>query len=335
MLAGVEPLLVSLFSAKNMRGVILDRIHLSAERMLPGLTLRQVASGSDAEWSTALIMLAMDGRDGLGAPPVDTELFVALPIQMAPLPTGLPAFEEVTAVADPRPAGVVAAPATGEVRNGRLLVDGDIHGEEVGFHDLCARYDFDPCPLGIPDRPVVVVTSDYVCGRRKRAVLREGCAYGAPVSLVKVRYRTHTERPSNPLSKIIRELTDGHSPRWKEAEQRHLSLLEELRGRHVFVYRSAKGTISVDDRHLASKVPAKILRNVLRAHLADGRTRFEHRQFVDDPEIVSDPSNPNFALRLGRLIEILERKLPDVVLERTGRGRFRLRTNRRIELREE
>ncbi|MBD3316289.1 MAG: hypothetical protein GF344_10920 [Chitinivibrionales bacterium] len=335
LLAGLEPLLTRLFRSENMREVVLDHLHLSAQRIFPGLVLKQVASVTQSGYTVSIVMLAVNTDDGLNALALDTEFFAALPIRMVPRAMGLPAYEEVVALADGRSVEAIAAPATAELRNGRFLINGDFHGEEIGFHTFCNRHGIDAGSLGIPDWPVILITNDYICRRRKRVVLRAGCTYGAPAALVSVRYLGGIKTPQNPLSPIIRELVDGPSPQWKKAEQLHYSLLDELSGCHVFVYKTNKGSIMVDNRHLASKVPANILRMILRAYISDGRTDFEHRQFIDNPEIVSDPDNPNFALRLGRLIKILERKCPDVELKRTGRGSFALRANRRIEYREE
>ncbi|MDB9743945.1 hypothetical protein OAA91_00290, partial [Fibrobacterales bacterium] len=88
--------------------------------------------------------------------------------------------------------------------------------------------------------------------------------------------------------------------------------------------------ISVNGRHIIKNVPARILRRVIREYVEEGKTIFEYREFKRDTEICQDPANPNFEVRLQRLMEKIKADFPEVHLDKERRGQFSFKANQRV-----
>jgi len=92
-----------------------------------------------------------------------------------------------------------------------------------------------------------------------------------------------------------------------------------------FEFHSADESISCNHRYLTKGVPALILKQILTAYIAEGRRYFEYREFKRDRSLFPTPKATNFEVRFRRLISLLGERVPDVILESAGPGRFHVR----------
>lgn len=92
-----------------------------------------------------------------------------------------------------------------------------------------------------------------------------------------------------------------------------------------FKFHSEDESISCNHRYLTKGVPALILRHILAAYSAEGRSYFEYREFKRDRSLFPTPKATNFEVRFRRLISLLDERVPDVILESAGPGRFHVR----------
>ncbi|MDM0045753.1 GAF domain-containing protein [Variovorax dokdonensis] len=96
----------------------------------------------------------------------------------------------------------------------------------------------------------------------------------------------------------------------------------------------ANHSIFVDQNYLIKGVAGAILWKLLREHQEDGRCEFSNRELRLDPSI----GLPDVADNLEARLVLLQRRLletrPGICLEKTGRGRFRLRIERPLKLAE-
>lgn len=100
------------------------------------------------------------------------------------------------------------------------------------------------------------------------------------------------------------------------------------------VYYQADDSVFVDDEYLIKGVPGRILRKLLRANLADGRTAFTNRELRLDETLGLPIGNDNLEARLLVLRKRLAGARCGIGLERVGRGRLELRLERPFALRE-
>jgi adenylate cyclase len=100
----------------------------------------------------------------------------------------------------------------------------------------------------------------------------------------------------------------------------------------VVRHHTHQDAIFLDNDYLIKGVAGAIFRKLVADHLADGRTEFSNRELRLDaslrlPEIVD-----NLEVRLLLLHRRLEERQAAVRIEKTGRGRFRLRLERPLRL---
>jgi hypothetical protein len=85
--------------------------------------------------------------------------------------------------------------------------------------------------------------------------------------------------------------------------------------------------ITLDDRRIATMVPAGILAYLLIQFTRKNRTEFEYHELLENCDCTFDALAPNLSVRVKRLAGILEKKCPSIRIHPTGRGTFSLSVN--------
>jgi hypothetical protein len=207
-------------------------------------------------------------------------------------------------------------------------------GSFVDFVEYCKRQGLSLNGLAAINRRVLEVTESYFCPVRKREVLFKGCVYGAPFCLIEIGYKNKSQPKDEFLEPIIHESTTATTDGWRMAAAAHDALLRELERKIVFVFNKSHVAMSINGRRLVKFAPALILHDVIRRHVATGKTEFTNRDFTSGGD-ESGPMAQNFSLRLQRLASVLSEKCPEVSIRRSGRGLFCFEPPCKIELIEE
>ena len=95
---------------------------------------------------------------------------------------------------------------------------------------------------------------------------------------------------------------------------------------------AADDSIFIGDDYLIKGVAGAILRKLLADHAREGRTEFTNRELRLDPQIRLPDVSDNLEARLILLHRRLAERSGALMLEKTGRGRFRLCVNRPVQL---
>ncbi len=257
-------------------------------------------------------------------PAYDFELWTGSQIQSVVGFFSVPPFDELRMLADYRLISDIVPDHEIDLKNGQLFLDGQCYAREVPFFERLTEYRHELEEVGISDCNVFIAEKDYFCPLRKRTVIHKGCAYGAPLILYRLIYNQRFERPSNFLSLVISALQEQRSERWQALKEKHdLLVFKALRKLDV-IYDCQNESISINGDHFISGVPAKILRKILSIYCKTKRAEFQYREFTKDPSIVYDTLNPNFVVRLNRLIKALENSYPELQIQRIAPGRLKV-----------
>jgi hypothetical protein len=96
----------------------------------------------------------------------------------------------------------------------------------------------------------------------------------------------------------------------------------------------ANNSVFIGDSYLIKGVAGAILGKLLREYSEQGRTEYTNRELRLDPAIRLPDLSDNLEARLVLLQRRLVENCPHIRIEKTGRGRFRLRMERPVALTE-
>jgi hypothetical protein len=189
-----------------------------------------------------------------------------------------------------------------------------------------------------PDREIILMESDFHCPIRGIKVLIKGCVYDAPLFLARIGFPRRSPADGGGMNRdflanILEAFSLKETPEWLVLNGRFKELLGKAQANLIFEYRRSSQLMLVNDQTLISGVPAMILRKIL-AQWQKGQTRFDFRAFKHDPEIFPDPKRANFETRWLRLQEKLQAEVPELKVEKSGKGEFILSVDCPVEMRE-
>ncbi|HKU43809.1 MAG TPA: hypothetical protein VJR89_36870 [Polyangiales bacterium] len=333
-LTTMVPFLVRLSRLNDPHRMMIRMFTFATSRMVPGMVFDEVAAlpGAEAAGNAdAVLLVGMPSLWDGAFDPFDGEIFIANLFCKMPRSLGLQPFDAVDVLADARPAAQIARDSQLELREDLVLLDGIPSGVVQPFSTFCQERRLRVQSHGQPDSLVVVMERDWQCPRRKRTALHAGCAYGAPVYLLRARWTPQRERIHHVFDHLVSDALKAESaPDGSELATRFIASYERV---ITCVFDPGDTAFYADERLICRGVPALILRNSVRAHIA-GQSEFTFREFKRDREIVPHPKNTGFEVRLGRLRNALDDARCGLRIQATGRGRFSLIADGRLELQE-
>jgi hypothetical protein len=329
------PVMSTAFSVLDGRDMVFKLCTVYSERIWQGHLHRRVKRVELGGWIESWMAYIPDRtfRDRIE---FNFDYLAGDQIQSAPKVFRLPAFEEISYMADLRTPERVLWTGCAEMRGDALYIDGERYGHATTFHGFTASNGLDLGEFSPPDGEVILMEKEYRCPERRRAVLHAGCAYGAPLYLTRIRHRKTPDKASNLLGDLIADSELEEEDLFEsELRKRHLELVGRMEAKAVFAYDAGTQSMSLNGKHFLKNVPAVILQRILIAYTTGGKHEFEYREFKNDFEISLGQKNANFEIRFYRLLEKLERAGAGLSIRRLERGRFAIKADVRIEYREE
>lgn len=280
---------------------------------------RLVAEGEDGDERTGIVTFRLRNR------PVDTLNYRAwvLPwLVNAPNIVGLPSYEKVKILADLRHPEAILPRGSVMRRGNDLYQDDKIVGVFASFADYCKTLNLSAEDLGVEDGAECLKVIADITGENNRILFSAGAVCSAPVALAELRYKSNIEKSQNPFAVIIDMLEWPEDTKQEKILNLHQGLVSEVQRKLEVVYFRKEDSIAVNGRHIIKNVPAKIFKKIVTSYVKSGQTYFEYREFKRDVDICMDPNNPNFEVRLQRLMDKINEDFPDLTLKKERRGHF-------------
>jgi hypothetical protein len=322
----LEPVLVKLFKFVDIRFGILKFIGTLHNTCNPNA--RCVTEGLSKDRNAIVIgyqILAMDSTFTHRFPSTDGDVAFNPLTQYMPLRFGATPFDKIDMVAECQTVFERIDPKLDpHIEKCIFYLGTERYGAVKRFKDFIKENGLLLNKVSPPDCDVVAIEKDYFCPVRKRTILYRGCAYGAPVWIMKVGYDSKANTPKDPLQSLKDELTTEVPSTYALLQPKHDSLISSFSEAVRFTYKTSEETLFSNDRFVTSGVQAKILREILLAHRDKKQCEFARREFIRNPEFVSDAYNTGFNTRLDRIIECMNKTCPEVKIEKHARGRFKI-----------
>lgn len=265
----------------------------------------------------------------------DPNLYANRNFQAFPQAFFLPPYTSVWHPVDAQPVEVTILErewSLGEGDGGVLTIAGQAYGRRMLLSEFLRREEIPRAPFTHPDVHVVSIDRPYLCPIRRRVVLHERTAYGAPFYVVRLHWEKATLDASKFLNPVVREISEEAFAEDAELIDLHRQLIAASERRLVFEYSTRAQAVLLDGKVVVSGVPALILRKIL-IDYEKGQRSFDHRAFKYDGDIFPDPKATNFELRLSRLKGKLSEATDLARIERTREGEFAFHADCVVELR--
>jgi hypothetical protein len=326
------PKLESLFSSLDSRDIAFTLISLHNENWAAGIINRRIKKWEDGEWVKSTMVFIPDTSykerldwdlDGIGGPQ-----FLAGPGMI-----GMPHFEKNGMLSDTRHAERVIwrKEDVPIFKDSTILIGGEPYGKEISFFEFCANHGIDLGKFKPPDLTITEMERDYYCPERKRIVLYRGCAYGAPLYLHTIEHRKLLHEKKAIFGNLVSDLTREEEMEMDELEAKHRALLESISEKSEFMYFNSDESINLNGSNFIKGISAKILKYLLETYLNEGRSEFEYRELKRQFDITLGQKHANFEVRFYRLVDKLENDCAGFKIEKTGRGKFRLKVKGQIQ----
>jgi hypothetical protein len=326
-----KPFLEALFIEPDVRYLILTILNHYTSMIKPGIQYKVVKHTTENEINRT-VMLATSSQVYFNLPIFDCEIWSAYLIKGVPASLNCPIYENHFMLADRRNISDILKNVTYD--DSCVFFDNKKLATKILFNSFC-----DQCGIAIdgvmfPDISVWIALEDIYCPDRNRTVIHKGCAYGTPVYLFGYNYKSHSIVPGEFLGPLIDDIALFNDHLWAEIKDLHTNLISQLTSKASFVYDKKHDTIQLNGIYIIKNVPAKILRKILIIYTQTGRTEFQHAEFVKDEFIIENPFNPNFVVRLQRLMQTLIQCNKEIIIKKIDKGRFVLSTSCKIEFQE-
>jgi len=321
-----EPVLLKIFKAADIKFAILKFIGTLHEMCNPQARwvtedLRKTANGMIRCYH----ILAMDKKYLDNLPNADGDLAFVPLSQYIPLRFGATPFNKSIIIAERQSVFIRIDSKLNPAIKNDIFYIGDLkYGIVSSLYDFLKKQGLFLKKISPPNCDVVVIEKDFYCPIRKRTILYSGCAYGSSVWIMQLEYNPKENKVLDPLLPLRKELLADNQTTYQFLQPKHESLLDSFSKTIQFRFKIDDQAIYGNDRFITSGIQGKILKKMLVEYKENNRTEFERREFIKDKEFICDPESTGFNCRMNRIIKCVDKTCPEMKIEKTSRGRFKL-----------
>jgi len=324
-----SPYFEQLFSATDLRQMILTLFGESSIKIVPSMVHRMIDHNIRNDYSIATMLYLYSSVSNYPKfykrfPDYNFNIWTAAYLQELPVCFKLPRFENLKVLSDCKSMETILSGENVCYRDGKVFCNGQLIGIETSFFQYLSQFKKRFEEYDVKDCKVYYSVIDYPARDNNELLLSEGCCYSTPVYIYQLIYKRSVKRPKEMFSEIINSLREDTSGVWLGIKEKHEKILHKKRDYLEVIYDRTLSSVSVNGKTFVSNVPARIFSRIIKRYVQNNQNLFEHREFAKDPEIIDDRVNPNFVVRLRRLIEAVERDYPEIRIQKVSRGKFKV-----------
>ncbi len=308
----------------NLKDVLLSKAYLLPPIIMADATSEMIQLGKNGSETYAMITILSRNPEPLA---IDSESGIGSIFRFFPLLFGLSPFSSFKIIAQQASVSHnLNHYCTVNTSNDFFFVDSERIGIIIDFGTFIHNINIPYQKQTFQSVKVYVPEKDYYCKKRKRIILRKNCAYGAPFSIIRLSHSHDTPEESKPIG-----FSAAPQNRiWAKIEQKHEELLSLLNTSLYVTFNRRLQSISVNGVFITSGVQAKILCAIFRLYVKKGHSEFEWNEFAAEKEFICDPYSTGLSTRLKRAMNCLSKVTKDIVLEKYGRGKYRLLCKKKL-----
>ena len=329
----MQPLLKLIYRADDVGTIFLKKLHVFNERARPGTLQKLIRIKSFDKQNIADVLFSPDPTFKHALSCVDGELFFAKTLQKGIFRIGLTPFDEYQMLAECQDvAERLNGFASFEIKSNDIFMDGKLIGKMMWFTEFLKQHDINISKvIDCPSKRVAVFSEDYICPVRRRIIFHKDCAYGSPVYIYRMIFKSKQYNKSF-LKMLFDDLLQGSKVENNKINNLHNEFIASLESPVTIKFNKSNEYIFINDKYLTSGKQALILLFILEEYKKTKRTVFEHKEFIKDERFISSIEQPGFVPRFERVAKLLRKTCPLIVINKSGRGKILLETHAPIDI---
>jgi hypothetical protein len=302
----------------NIRELFLDAIVPLNKMIFSGIRTAIVKKETNGNYLEYVVMTQIPSASGKK---VNGSAWLKPLFQSLGVGFGLPAMEEVSVLAET--VSMDDMKSSGKIDAG-ILHEFNASSTTVQFCDLLAKHNVSaPAGYEYNDREVKLCACTIYDKKTGREIAAQGCAYGAPFHLFKIRAFKKYARGKFTMVKFITKAVGAEASDNAKFEERHGHVMGLFEGSEEFSFCNKKSRLFLNDRIVCGGIPARILIAMLTAFQDKGKREFTKGDFALDTRIVKNKLDKSFNLYIMRAMRHAQSAIPFLTITRhIGTGKI-------------
>lgn len=309
------------------RRIILKDFSKLIRNTSKGAYYREVFYENIDNWNYSIFVINYNVLNPATTPNINSELIPKITMQLLLNRFELPEYEYVNVLTDMRRINEIIPNKCIKIFDNRVYICGKLFGYKISFNIFCENLKIN---LRSFNKSVIQITENYELNNR--ILLKRGMIYNAPVILFYLKYSKIESNTFSPIKKLINDTVLNKDNPSSIIQDKHILLVNRIEQTLNINYDNENEVVSINKQYLISGKPAKIFMKILNTYSSTGRLSYERKEFLYDKSITTDRLNPNLSIHFKRLKNVLNKKCPQISINRKQRGLIEFNTSQKISL---